>query len=87
MATTERKSTGDTYRIAAAMDDDGAMSVRPLGRREEYAIVDYVDDIVRDRLATLEPGTAVRLEIAPTADDGDTYVATRVMPGTPGITV
>jgi hypothetical protein len=81
MSTTKRKASEDAFRVASEMGETGRMTVRPLARETEYEIVDYADSRVRERMAALSAGEAVRVELAPAPDDG--YVATRVRPGGP----
>ena len=62
------------------MRDNGTMTVRsPAG--ETYELVDYVDELLSERLATVTAGATVRLETTPVEDCANIRIATRLVPG------
>jgi hypothetical protein len=83
MATTKARSTGETFRIVSDFDTDGTLTVEAAGTGARTEVVDYVDELVRERLKLLSPGSFARLELArPDGNDGPATV-TRVYPETP----
>jgi hypothetical protein len=63
------------------MKANGAMTVRETTTGETYAVVEYVDDLVKERIAAQDKGSTVRLELAPIGEAGKVCAATRVLPG------
>jgi hypothetical protein len=65
------------------MKANGTMTVRETATGETYELVDYVDDLLRERLSTMAKGSTVRLELAPIDGCERICVATRLLPGSP----
>ena len=65
------------------MDETGKLTIRGAGTGETYEVVDFVDELVRERVRTLSPGSTVQLELTPSVDDDETCTVTRLLPATP----
>jgi hypothetical protein len=65
------------------MKANGTMTVRDTTTGDTYELVDYVDDLLRERLSSLTKGSTVRLEMAPIDGCEKICVATRLRPGSP----
>ena len=81
MSTTKATGSGETFTIVSAMDETGAMTVTAASTGETVEVVDYADELVRERAKTLSPGATARLEVTTTADG--TGSLTRLLPGSP----
>lgn len=57
------------------------MRVRESATGETYEVVDYVDELLRERIAALAEGSTVRLELTPIADCTNVCRATQLRPG------
>jgi hypothetical protein len=80
MSTTRSITPGRTFTVVESMRENGAMTVRsPAG--ETYELVDYVDDLLCERLSSLTAGATVRLETTPVEGCEKVRVATRLVPG------
>jgi len=73
-------SIEDEFIVAESMTPDGRMTVRTADE-ETYEVVDYVDELLAERLSSLEAGDTVTLELlaAPAGESG--YAAVRLLPG------
>jgi hypothetical protein len=81
MSTTKTTASGETFTIVSAMDERGTMAVEETTTGETLEVVDYADELLRERAKTLSPGATARLEVTP-AGDG-TCSLTRLLPGGP----
>lgn len=77
------KSTtgGRTFTIVESVRESGAMTVRDPTTNTTFEIVDYVDDLLCERLSALPAGTTVELELTPVADCTNVCCATQLRPG------
>jgi hypothetical protein len=83
MSTTKATASGETVTIVSAMDEHGTMTVTKPATGETIEVVDYADELLRERAKTLSPGATARLELTPTEDG--TCSLTRLLPGGPTI--
>jgi hypothetical protein len=81
MSKAKSTTSGSTFTIVEPVRESGAMTVRDPTTNTTYEIVDYVDDILRERLAALDAGNTVTLELAPVADCTNVCRATQLRPG------
>jgi hypothetical protein len=81
MSKAKSTTSGRTVTIVESVRDSGAMTVRDPTTNTTYEIVDYVDDLLRERLSALSAGTTVELELAPVADCTNVCRATQLRPG------
>ena len=65
------------------MGESGRLRIREAATGETYEVVDFVDELVRERLKTLSPGSTAQLELTPCAETGTTCTVTRLLPATP----
>jgi hypothetical protein len=82
MSKSKSPTAGRTFTVKTPMDEAGEMLVREGTTGEAVRVVDYVDEVLRERAKTLSPGSTVELEVAPTAE-GEGYTLTRLLPGAP----
>ena len=73
---------GCTFTVVEAMGETGSLTIREAATGETYEAVDFVDELLRERVKTLSPGSTVQLELAPRADE-ETCTITRLLPATP----
>jgi len=83
MSTTKANQTETTYVIDEPVANDGALTVRETATDTVYHVVDYADEMVKEKLATRPAGSTVRLELAPADPEGLDWVVTRLKPGAP----
>jgi len=83
MSTTKSVSSDETYVIEEPVEDDGALTVRETTTETAYHVVDYTDEMIREKLAARPVGSTVRLELAPADPEGLDWVVTRLKPGAP----
>lgn len=83
MATTTAHESPTTYTVAEPVDEDGACTLHERARGTSYHVVDYADEILREKLATRGVGEAVRVDLAPADPDGLDWIVRRVQPGAP----
>ena len=81
MATAKQISSQRTFAVAESVEDDGSLTVVETVTDAEYHVVDYADPMLREKLADRDPGSVVRLDLAPVDPDGLDWMVTRVLPG------
>jgi len=74
---------GCTFTVVEAMGETGSLTIREAATGETYEAVDFVDELLRERVKTLSPGSTVQLELTPCADEETTCTITRLLPATP----
>jgi hypothetical protein len=74
-------ATARPYRVVDPLDETGRMTLRAADGTDR-TVVDCLDDLVAERLSDREPGSVVRLELAP-VPDGEGHVAARHPTGSP----
>jgi len=85
MSKAKPTTSGRTFRILSTMSSNGAMTVRETTTGETYAIVEYVDEILKERFAALEKGAVARLELRPIDGSDQVCAATKLRPGRPPV--
>lgn len=83
MSKAKPSTTGKIFTVVRAMGETGRLRVRAAMTGETYEVVDFVDELLRERLKTLAPGATVTLELTPAEAGDDTYMVTRLLPATP----
>ena len=81
MSKAKSTTSGRTFTIVEPVRDSGAMTVRDPTTNSTFEIVDYVDDLLRERLSAMETGATVELELSPVADCTNVCRATQLRPG------
>lgn len=81
MSKAKTQTSESSYTIVAAMKANGAMTVRETTTGSTYEVVDYVDDLLEERMEALEKGATVTLEMVPIADCTNICQATQLRPG------
>lgn len=81
MSKAKSSTGGRTFTIISSMASNGVMTVRETTTGETYEVVDYIDEIVRERLASREAGRTVSLELTPVEGCTNICRVTRFQPG------
>ena len=82
MSTTDAAESGEAFIVVSALDDTGTMTVEGSdGTR--YEVTAFGDELLRERVKTLSPGSAARLSLTERVDGGSGVRLTRLLPGTP----
>jgi len=79
MAATTGSQSPDSYIITADSEDDCELELTHRRTGETYAVVDYADSLLAEKLSAYGTGSAVRVELAPVGEAG--YKLTRFVPG------
>lgn len=67
------------FTVAEAMNDTGRLTVREAATGDTYEVSQFADELLRERLKTLAPGSRVQLELR----SGEVPTVTRLLPATP----
>lgn len=81
MSKAKDTSSEETYTVVSSMKANEAMTVRDATSGTTYDVVEYVDDLLRERMGALERGATVTLELVPVADCTTIVQATQLRPG------
>ena len=82
MSTTKAAESEETFTIVSALGDTGTMTVRGVGETT-YEVTAFGDELLRERVKTLSPGSVARLSLTERADGETGYCLTRLRPGAP----
>ncbi len=81
MSKAKTQTGGRSFKIVAAMRANGAMTVREASTGRTYEIVDYVDELLEERMEALPKGEHVKLELVPIEGCDNICQATKLRPG------
>jgi len=79
MSKAKSSSSGSTFTVTEAMGDTGRLTVREAVTGETYDVSRFADELLRERLKTLAPGSRVQLELTTRGEP----TVTRLLPATP----
>lgn len=87
MATITAHDRPPAYTVVEPLDEDGTCTLHERVGDADFHVVDYADEVLRERVAARGVGEAIRVDLAPADPDGLDWIVTRVHPGgaaTPG---
>ena len=75
--------TDESYIISDVKRPDVEFELVDQAAGESYTVVGYADDILREKMRVRDPGSVIRADLAPADREGDTWLLTRLRPGSP----
>ncbi|MFC7018146.1 MULTISPECIES: hypothetical protein [Haloarcula] len=81
MSSTKASETTETYIVDAASDPDVKLTLIDDRTGKRYHVVDFADDVVREKLQVRGPGKTVRVDMVPLDPERTEWQVTRLLPG------
>ena len=83
MSSAKAPENTETYIIDNCGDEDVKLSLIDDTTGQIHHVVDFADEMLREKLSVRGPGSVVRVDMVPVDEDADEWQVTRLMPGAP----
>ena len=83
MSSAKAPETTETYIIDSAGNPDVKLTLIDDRTGERHHVVDFADDVVREKLQVRGPGNTVRVDMVPLDAERTEWQVTRLLPGSP----
>jgi hypothetical protein len=83
MSSAKAPQSTETYIIDSSGEPDVKLTLIDNTTGEIHHVVDFADELLREKLQSRGPGSVVRADVAPVDEGGEEWQVTRLRPGAP----